>query len=106
MATTATSEEAMSLLYNEGNYWGEKTRIFFSIENSLFINILGQITTGGTIASIQTESGLIPGIDGKKLVEYLPNIKDKCIVDVKGLFNIDSTNVYYKLHYQPQPMHL
>lgn len=31
MATTATSEEAMSLLYNEGNYWGEKTRIFFSI---------------------------------------------------------------------------
>ena len=54
------------------------------------------ITTGGTIASIQTNSGLIPGIDGKKLIEYLPNIKDKCIVDVKGLFNIDSTNVYYK----------
>ena len=54
------------------------------------------ITTGGTIASIQTNSGLIPGIDGKKLIEYLPNIKDKCIVDVKGLFNIDSTNAYYK----------
>ena len=54
------------------------------------------ITTGGTIASIQTNSGLIPGIDGKKLIEYLPNIKDKCIVDVKGLFNIDSTNVYNK----------
>ena len=54
------------------------------------------ITTGGTIASIQTNSGLIPGIDGKKLIEYLPNIKDKCVVDVKGLFNIDSTNVYYK----------
>ena len=33
------------------------------------------ITTGGTIASIQTNSGLIPGIDGKKLIEYLPNIK-------------------------------
>lgn len=31
MATTATSEEAMSLLYKEGNYWGKKTRIFFSI---------------------------------------------------------------------------
>lgn len=31
MATTATCEEAMSLLYKERNYWGRKTRIFFSI---------------------------------------------------------------------------
>lgn len=54
------------------------------------------ITTGGTIASIQTKSGLIPGIDGKNLIDYIPNIKDKCEVDVKSLFNLDSTNVYYK----------
>ena len=54
------------------------------------------ITTGGTIASIQTKSGLIPGIDGKNLIDYVPNIKDKCEVDVKSLFNEDSTNVYYK----------
>ena len=54
------------------------------------------ITTGGTIASIQTKSGLIPGIDGKNLIDYIPNIKDKCEVDVKSLFNEDSTNVYYK----------
>ena len=45
------------------------------------------ITTGGTIASIQTKSGLIPGIDGKNLIDYIPNIKDKCEVDVKSLFN-------------------
>ena len=32
------------------------------------------ITTGGTIASIQTKSGLIPGIDGKNLIDYIPNI--------------------------------
>ena len=54
------------------------------------------ITTGGTIASIQTKSGLIPGIDGNNLIDYIPNIKDKCEVDVKSLFNEDSTNVYYK----------
>ena len=54
------------------------------------------ITTGGTIASIQTKSGLIPGIDGKNLIDYISNIKDKCEVDVKSLFNEDSTNVYYK----------
>ena len=54
------------------------------------------ITTGGTIASIQTKSGLIPGIYGKNLIDYIPNIKDKCEVDVKSLFNEDSTNVYYK----------
>ena len=47
------------------------------------------ITTGGTIASIQTKSGLIPGIDGKNLIDYIPNIKDKCEVDVKSLFNED-----------------
>jgi L-asparaginase len=28
--------------------------------------------------------------------QYIPNIKDKCEVDVKSLFNEDSTNVYYK----------
>ncbi len=54
------------------------------------------ITTGGTIASIQTNDGLIPGIDGDKLLTYLPEIKDMCKVDVVNLFNLDSTNVYYK----------
>ena len=54
------------------------------------------ITTGGTIASIQTESGLKPGISGEELVNYLPAIKQMCDIDVLPLFNLDSTNVYYK----------
>ncbi len=54
------------------------------------------ITTGGTIASIQTEFGLIPGIDGERLLNYLPELKSMCDVDVVSLFNLDSTNVYYK----------
>jgi len=54
------------------------------------------ITTGGTIASIQTADGLIPGIDGEKLVSYLPEIKKLCNVNVLSLCNLDSTNICHK----------
>lgn len=54
------------------------------------------ITTGGTIASIKTDEGLVPSLDGNKLLSFLPGIKDLCEVDVKPLFNLDSTNIYYK----------
>ena len=47
------------------------------------------ITTGGTVASIQTEKGLVPGIDGKNLVSYVPSIVSMC--NVLQLFNLDST---------------
>lgn len=54
------------------------------------------ITTGGTIASIQTKNGLVPGLDGKQLLEFIPQLDEMCDIDVKSIFNIDSTNVYYK----------
>ena len=54
------------------------------------------ITTGGTIASIQTDKGLVPGLDGKQLIEFIPRLNDMCNIDVRAVFNIDSTNVYYK----------
>ena len=54
------------------------------------------ITTGGTIASINTKEGLVPGLDGEQLLKFIPNIKDMCTVDIKSLFSIDSTNIYYK----------
>ena len=54
------------------------------------------ITTGGTIASIQTEKGLIPALDGNQLLCYLPEISKMCDVDVVSLYSIDSTSVYYK----------
>lgn len=54
------------------------------------------ITTGGTIASIQTINGLVPGLDGKQLLEFIPKLNNMCDIDVKSVFNIDSTNVYYK----------
>ena len=54
------------------------------------------ITTGGTIASVQTEKGLVPGIDGNQLLEYIPALNEMCNIDVKSIFSIDSTNVFYK----------
>lgn len=54
------------------------------------------ITTGGTIASIQTKDGLVPALQGEQLLNYIPIIKEMCDVTVKSLFNIDSTNIYYK----------
>ena len=54
------------------------------------------MTTGGTIASIKTENGLVPGLDGNHLLDFIPEIKQMCDVDVKTLFSIDSTSIYYK----------
>ena len=54
------------------------------------------ITTGGTIASISTPKGLKPGLDGKHLLNYLPELSEFCEVDIESLFAIDSTNIYYK----------
>ncbi len=54
------------------------------------------ITTGGTIASIKTDNGLIPGLTGDQLISFLPEITKMCEVKVISLFSEDSTNVYYK----------
>lgn len=54
------------------------------------------ITTGGTIASIQTNDGLVPGLQGEQLINYIPSIKTMCDVTIKSLFSLDSTNIYFK----------
>ena len=48
------------------------------------------ITTGGTIASIQTDNGLVPGLDGNQLIEFIPRLKNMCHIDVKAVFNLGS----------------
>ena len=40
------------------------------------MNRILMITTGGTIASIETIGGLNPGLSGEQLIEFLPNIKN------------------------------
>lgn len=53
------------------------------------------IATGGTIASINTDNGLTPLITSEEIINYVPEIKDFCMIDTIQLFNIDSTNIYY-----------
>ena len=65
-------------------------------KRGFFMKSILLITTGGTIASIQTSKGLIPGLDGNQLLESIPRLKDMCNIEVRSVFNLDSTNVYYK----------
>ena len=51
------------------------------------------LTTGGTIASIQSPDGLVPGMSSRQLREHLPQIGQDIAIDIKELFHIDSTNM-------------
>ena len=51
------------------------------------------ITTGGTIASKQTENGLSPGTNCQELLEYIPGVAAICQVDAVQILSIDSTNI-------------
>ena len=51
------------------------------------------LTTGGTIASVETENGLAPAATPQELLSYIPQADTFCEVDVRQLFNIDSTNI-------------
>jgi L-asparaginase len=51
------------------------------------------LTTGGTIACVETGSGLVPSLDGEGLVEKIPQIKSQCEVTVRPVLNIDSSNM-------------
>ena len=51
------------------------------------------ITTGGTIASEVTDSGLAPELTTEQLLSHLPAISGICDVDCVQLLNLDSTNM-------------
>lgn len=51
------------------------------------------IATGGTIASVQKEHGLVPGITSTELIEYLPSLKHIADVDSLQLLSLDSSNM-------------
>ena len=56
------------------------------------------ITTGGTIASIPSNNGLIPEISGKEIISLMSELKNICTIDTLELLNIDSSNISKK-HY-------
>lgn len=51
------------------------------------------LATGGTIASIQTESGLVPSTTAEEILTYIPEAKQICQLHVRQIFNLDSTNI-------------
>lgn len=51
------------------------------------------LTTGGTIASVPSEGGLVPQLDGDKMLSYVPEIYDICNVECKAILNLDSSNI-------------
>lgn len=49
--------------------------------------------TGGTIASMPSEDGLVPALTGDELIAAVPEIKSICEVDCVQVVNMDSTNI-------------
>ena len=51
------------------------------------------ITTGGTIASSESENGLVPALASEQLLSHVPEVRNICKVSTVGLYNLDSTNM-------------
>ena len=51
------------------------------------------ITTGGTIASADSENGLAPALTSEQLLRHVPEVSRLCRVSTVGLYNLDSTNM-------------
>lgn len=51
------------------------------------------IGTGGTIASMPTEDGLVPAVGSEQLLGQVPEIRGICKVDCLQLISMDSTNI-------------
>lgn len=51
------------------------------------------LSTGGTVASLEGENGLVPGMEPDQLLSYIPDLNEHCQIDSKSLMNLDSTNM-------------
>ena len=51
------------------------------------------IGTGGTIASEITPEGLVPELNTKQLLNFIPEIRKMCEVDCIQKYSLDSTNM-------------
>lgn len=51
------------------------------------------LTTGGTIASVHSDEGLIPSTNGDDLLRYVPTLKHRYCITIESVFNLDSTNI-------------
>ena len=51
------------------------------------------ITTGGTIASVRDEAGLVPSLTSEELLSYLPELGEDIVLTTKALYSLDSTDI-------------
>ena len=51
------------------------------------------LTTGGTIASVETPHGLIPALTSEELLSYLPEIGNDFVLTTRAVCNLDSTDM-------------
>ena len=51
------------------------------------------ITTGGTIASAESENGLYPALSSDELLRHVPELLELCRVSTVQLYKLDSTNM-------------
>lgn len=51
------------------------------------------LATGGTIASVEGNEGLVPGLSAEELLRFIPDLSQDIKIDGKILMNIDSTNI-------------
>ncbi len=51
------------------------------------------LATGGTIASVPSADGLVPGLEGRYLVEMVPEIAGMCELECQEILNLDSSNI-------------
>lgn len=51
------------------------------------------ISTGGTIASLPTEHGLMPALSSEELLQYVNLIEAPLLVDCRSILDIDSTDL-------------
>lgn len=51
------------------------------------------LTTGGTIASVEGENGLAPGVKADELLSYVSTLDNDYTMETQSLMNIDSTNM-------------
>lgn len=62
------------------------------IKGSLMKKLL-LLTTGGTIASVEGENGLTPGVTAEELLRYVSKLDNDYTMETTSLMNLDSTNM-------------
>lgn len=51
------------------------------------------LSTGGTIASVKSNHGLVPKLSAKTILEFIPQLSQLCEIEYEEILNLDSSNI-------------